>query len=104
VKAGTAHIAEFRIYSYEAHRNLALGTILTKTFIEVAQESRIEIIQLSAFSNNKLAMHVCRKCGFKKCGKLTRDTKFTDGTYADRINNGAAFIALSFAWFLRFQR
>jgi len=56
-----------------------------KEFIEVAKRSGFEILQLSAFSTNKRAMHVYRKCGFKKCGKLTRDIKFADGTYADRV-------------------
>ncbi len=80
-----AHIAEYGIYIVESHRNLGLGTILTKAFIEIARKSRFEIIQLSTFSTNKRAMHVYQKCGFKKCGKLTRDIKFPDGTHADRI-------------------
>ena len=80
-----AHVAELGIYILKSYRNCGLGTILIKEFIEVAQKSGFEIIQLSAFSTNKRAMHVYRKCGFKKCGKLTRDIKFSNGTYADRI-------------------
>jgi L-amino acid N-acyltransferase YncA len=80
-----AHVAELGIYILKSYRNHGLGTLLIKEFIEVARKSRFEIIQLSAFSTNKRAMHVYRKCGFKECGKLTRDIKFSDGTYADRI-------------------
>ena len=80
-----AHVAELGIYILKSYRNCGLGTILIKEFIEVAKKSGFEIVQLSAFSTNKRAMHVYRKCGFKKCGKLTRDIKFSDGTYADRI-------------------
>lgn len=60
-----AHIAELGIYIIKNHRSLGLGTILIRELIDVARESRFEIIQLSAFSNNKRAMHVYRKCGFK---------------------------------------
>ena len=80
-----AHVAELGIYILKSFRNLGLGTIFIKELIEVAKKSGLEIIQLSAFSTNKRAIHVYRKCGFKKCGKLTRDIKFSDGTYADRI-------------------
>jgi len=80
-----AHVAEFGISIVESHRNMGLGTLILKEFIEIAKKSHFETIQLSAFSNNKRAVHVYRKCGFKKCGKLKRDIKFADGTYADRI-------------------
>ena len=80
-----AHVAEFGISIVESHRNMGLGTLILKVFIEIAKKSHFETIQLSAFSNNKRAVHVYRKCGFKKCGKLKRDIKFADGTYADRI-------------------
>jgi len=80
-----AHIAEFGIYIVKSHRDMGLGTLILKEFIEIAKKSQFETIQLSAFSNNKRAIHVYRKCGFKKCGKLTSDIKFADGSYADRI-------------------
>jgi RimJ/RimL family protein N-acetyltransferase len=80
-----AHVAEFGIFIVERHRNIGLGTILTKTLIEFACKNQFEIIQLSTFSNNKRAMHVYRKCGFKKAGKLTRDIKFPNGSYTDTI-------------------
>jgi RimJ/RimL family protein N-acetyltransferase len=79
------HIAEFGIFIVKVYRNQGLGTILTETLIEVARKSGFEIVQLSTFSSNKRALHVYRKCGFKKAGKLTRDIKFSDGTYTDTI-------------------
>ncbi|MGA3112573.1 MAG: GNAT family N-acetyltransferase [Candidatus Bathyarchaeia archaeon] len=79
------HIAEYGIYVIDSQRNLGLGTLMTKAFVEIARKSHFEIIQLSVFSNNKRAMHIYGKCGFKKCGKLKHDVKFTDGTYTDRI-------------------
>jgi len=84
-KGKRAHIAEFGVYILKSHRNLGLGTIFLKEFIEVATENRFQIIQLSTFSTNRRALHVYKKCGFRKCGKLSRDIKFGDGTYTDRI-------------------
>jgi RimJ/RimL family protein N-acetyltransferase len=80
-----AHIAEFGIFITESYRNMGLGTALTLEFIEIARKSGFQIVQLSAFGTNKRAIHVYRKCGYKKCGKLTRDIRFADGTYTDRI-------------------
>lgn len=79
------HIAEFGIYIQEGYRNIGLGTILTKTFIEIAKQHGFEILQLSVYATNKKAFHVYQKCGYKECGRLTRDVKFLDGTYTDRI-------------------
>jgi len=80
-----AHVAHLAIFLHKNYRNNGLGTILITELIDVARKSGFEIIQLSTFSTNKRAMHVYKKCGFKKCGKLTRDIKYADGTYADRI-------------------
>ena len=85
LKGKRAHIAEFGVFVIKSHRNLGLGTALLREFIAVARKSGFQIIQLSAFSNNRRALHVYRKCGFKRCGKLTRDIKFADGTFADRV-------------------
>lgn len=80
-----AHVAEFGIFIKDGYRNLGLGTILTKTFIEIAKQYGFEILQLSVHAANTRAFHVYQKCGYKECGKLTRDIKFLDGTYTDRI-------------------
>lgn len=80
-----AHVAEFGIYIRDSYRNLGLGTTLTKTFIEIAKKHGLEILQLSVYATNKRAFHVYKKCGYKECGRLTRDTKFLDGTYTDTI-------------------
>jgi L-amino acid N-acyltransferase YncA len=80
-----AHVAQFSVFIHKDFRYLGLGTLLTKELIEVAEKSGIESVQLFAFSTNKRAIYVYKKCGFKICGKLTRDIKFSNGTYADRI-------------------
>ena len=80
-----SHVAEFGIFIRDSYRNVGLGTELTKTFVEVAKEHGFEILQLSVYTTNKRAFHVYKKCGYKECGKLSRDIKFLDGTYTDRI-------------------
>jgi L-amino acid N-acyltransferase YncA len=80
-----AHVADYGIYVREGYRNLGLGTALTKELIGIAKKQRLEILQLSVYATNERAFHVYKKCGFKECGRLTRDIKFLDETYADRI-------------------
>ena len=80
-----SHVAEFGIFIRDGYRNSGLGTALTKMFIEIAKERGFEVLQLSVYATNKRAFHVYKKCGYKECGKLTRDIKFLDETYTDRI-------------------
>jgi L-amino acid N-acyltransferase YncA len=80
-----AHVADYGIYIREGFRNLGLGTALTKELAEIAEEQGLEILQLSVYASNKRAFHVYKKCGYRECGRLTRDAKFLDGTYSDRI-------------------
>jgi RimJ/RimL family protein N-acetyltransferase len=80
-----AHVADFGIYIREGYRNLGLGTALTKELIEIAKEQGLEILQLSVYATNKRAFNVYKKCGYRECGRLTRDIRFLDGTYTDRI-------------------
>jgi L-amino acid N-acyltransferase YncA len=80
-----AHVAEYGIYIREGYRDLGLGTALTQELIEIAKKKGLEILQLSVYATNKRAFHVYKKCGFRECGRLTRDIKFLDGSYTDRI-------------------
>ncbi len=80
-----AHVAEYGIFIKDGYRNLGLGTILTNTFVEIARDNELEILQLSVYATNERALHVYRKCGYRECGRLTKDIRFLDGTYTDRI-------------------
>ena len=80
-----SHVAEFGIFIRDGYRNLGLGIILISMFVEIAKEHGFEILQLSVYSTNKRAFHVYKKCGYRECGRLARDIRFLDGTYADRI-------------------
>jgi len=81
----SAHVAEFGIFIRDGYRDSGLGTALTRAFVEIARKHKVEILQLSVYATNERAFHVYKKCGYKECGRLTRDIKFSDGTYTDRI-------------------
>ena len=80
-----AHVAQFGIFICDGYRNLGLGKSMLKEFIEIAKKRGFEILQLSVFANNTRAFHVYKTCGFKEIGRLSRDIKFRDGIYTDRI-------------------
>jgi RimJ/RimL family protein N-acetyltransferase len=80
-----AHLASYGIFIGKNYRNLRLGTLLTKEFVEIARKQELEILQLSVYANNERAFHVYKKCGFKETGRLTKGIKFPDGTYTDEI-------------------
>ena len=61
------------------------STAMLKEFIEIAKKRGFEILQLSVFANNTRAFNVYKKCGFREIGRLSRDIKFLDGEYTDRI-------------------
>jgi RimJ/RimL family protein N-acetyltransferase len=80
-----AHVAEFGIFIRDGYRNSGLGTAIIKEFIEIGKKQGLDILQLSVFANNTRALNVYKKCGFKEIGSLSRDIKFLDGEYTDRI-------------------
>jgi len=80
-----AHIGSYGIFIGKNYRNLGLGTLLTKEFVEIAKKQELEILQLSVYATNERAFHVYKKCGFKEAGKLRNGIKFLDGTYTDEI-------------------
>lgn len=81
----SAHVAAFGIFIKQEYRNLGLGTTLTQELIKTAKKKKFEVIRLVVFGTNKRAFHVYQKCGFKAVGTLTKDIKFTDGSYTNRI-------------------
>jgi RimJ/RimL family protein N-acetyltransferase len=81
----SAHVAEFGIFIIKGYREMGLGTELTRELIRTAKNQGLEILQLSVYTSNDRAHHVYKKCGFRECGRFSRDIKFPDGTYTDRI-------------------
>jgi RimJ/RimL family protein N-acetyltransferase len=80
-----AHIASYGIFIGKNYRNLGLGMLMTKEFVEIAKKQELEVLQLSVYASNERAFHVYKKCGFKEAGRLAKGIKFLDGTYTDEI-------------------
>lgn len=57
------HVASYGIFIGKNYRNLGLGTLLTKEFVEIAKKQELEILQLSVYASNERAFHVYKKCG-----------------------------------------
>jgi len=47
-----AHIASYGIFIDKNYRNLRLGTILTREFVEIAKKHGFEILHLSVYATN----------------------------------------------------
>ena len=72
------HRAEFGISVVKDHWNQGIGGILTDMIITYAKEHGIEIINLEVRSDNKSAIHLYEKYGFKKCGESPAFFKIGD--------------------------
>ncbi|MEH7359610.1 GNAT family N-acetyltransferase [Priestia megaterium] len=80
------HTGSFGISVKSEHSNLGAGTKLLSYLIRWAKEQgELEKINLDVFSNNKPAIHLYQKLGFKEEGKQVNQIKLKDGSYADII-------------------
>jgi ribosomal protein S18 acetylase RimI-like enzyme len=80
------HIGVFGISVIEACRSKGIGTQLMKeVFREAARvQPSLEILILWVFANNKLAIKLYEKFGFREYGRLPRGIKLEHG-YVDHI-------------------
>lgn len=66
--------------------NAGIGTKLLSYFIEWAkQQEGLEKICLDVFSNNKRAINLYKRLGFREEGRQINQIRFKDGSYADII-------------------
>ncbi|MCY9017072.1 GNAT family N-acetyltransferase [Priestia megaterium] len=80
------HTGSFGISVKPECSNLGAGTKLLSYLIKWAKEQEgLEKINLDVFSNNKPAIHLYQKLGFKEEGKQVNQIKLKDGSYADII-------------------
>jgi len=66
------HVGEYGIAVAKDFRGMGLGKLMTKLIIAEAKKnlSGLKIISLHVFSENKKAINMYRKFGFKECGKV----------------------------------
>ena len=77
-----AHRAEFGITVRKDYWNMGIGSALIEKCVEFAKEHDIEILNLETRSDNKNAIHLYEKYGFKKTGTLPAFFKL-NGEYID---------------------
>lgn len=80
-----SHIGNLGIAIKKEFRGIGLGKALMNYTIEQAKKKlNIEMVTLSVFKNNKIAISLYKKLGFKVYGELKRGLK-RDGKYYDEI-------------------
>ncbi|MDH5448131.1 MAG: GNAT family N-acetyltransferase [Candidatus Bathyarchaeota archaeon] len=76
-------IGELLIYLHQDFHNVGLGTAMNEYLIELAKKERLHRIGLSVVADNKIAIHMYEKLGFKIEG-ICKDAYFgDDGKYHD---------------------
>lgn len=78
------HIGELGILLKKEARGRGLGEKLFKKIIEkAAKELKIKIIRLDVYSDNKIAINLYKKMGFKKLGTIKKGA----GYYGKLVDN-----------------
>ncbi len=84
----TSHVGNFGISILKDYRRIGLGTYLSREIIELSKkriDPKLEVIKLSVFSDNKPAMGLYKKIGFKRVGKIPRGVKCNDKLHDEII-------------------
>lgn len=81
-------IVELFIYVHQDFQNLGLGTLMMRKAIELARREGLHRIQLTVVADNRRAINVYEKVGFKKEG-VARETFYGDDHhYHDEVEMG----------------
>lgn len=76
------------MYLLQSFHNVGLGTAMLARLIELAKEERLHRVGLHVVADNKIAVHLYQKFGFKIGGTM-KDAYFgEDGRYHDELVMG----------------
>ena len=76
------------MYLHQDFHNVGLGSVMLGYLLELAKEESLRKIGLHVIADNKIAIHLYEKFGFKTEGVL-KDAHFgADGKYHDEIAIG----------------
>ncbi len=79
------HVGTYGIAILQEYTDIGLGSKMSRCLFSIAEkELKTEIIQLSVYSNNKIAQRVYKKLGFRYAGKIPKGIKHRSG-YQDNI-------------------
>lgn len=76
-----AHRCEVAIALYQEFCGQGIGRVMLETVLQAAKELGFEQAELEVISDNKNAIALYEKLGFKKYGTLPNNMKYADGTY-----------------------
>lgn len=79
------HRAYLGMSILQDYTRMGLGSFMMKLALEQAKRNGFEQVELGVYSDNDIARHVYKKCGFKEYGMNPRAFKLKDGTYCDEI-------------------
>ncbi len=66
-----SHVGELGMFVHRDHRGQGIGTVLLERCVTLAR-SRFEVVFLSVWSKNEMAVRLYRRFGFSVCGHLPR--------------------------------
>jgi RimJ/RimL family protein N-acetyltransferase len=78
-----AHRCDIAIALYQEYCGYGIGRAMLETVLDVAKSLGYEQAELEVISDNKAAIALYQKVGFKKYGQFPQNMKYADGTYAD---------------------
>ncbi len=83
-----AGIGELIIYLHKKVLNLGLGTAMVKRSLEFARDQGFHRIGLTVIAENRNAIRVYEKVGFKREGNRSDAYRGEDGSYYDAVEMG----------------
>ena len=78
-----AHRCSIAIALYQEFCGAGIGEIMLSALLGAAKQVGYEQAELEVVSENRRAMALYEKLGFKMCGHLPNNMKYADGSYAD---------------------
>ncbi len=86
-KLGLAeHVGLLEVYILKKYRGIGLGEYLMKEALKLAEKKlkKVQMVRLSVFSNNKIAINLSQKMGFEKITEIPKQVS-TNGNVADEV-------------------
>jgi putative acetyltransferase len=78
------HVGNIGIAIKKGYRDIGIGTEMMRTLINQGQTMGLRIFTLTAFADNKRAIHLYEKLGFCKTGTIPKKI-YKRGKYIDEI-------------------
>lgn len=78
-----AHRCSVAIALYREFCGCGIGAEMMRTLLDLAKEMGYEQAELEVISDNKRAIALYEKLGFREYGRFPRNMKYADGSYAD---------------------